>query len=164
METLIDDFLRLAREGQAIDGTEPVSLAHCSRRAWSGVDTADATLVVETDGTVDADPSRLRQALENLFRNAVEHGGSGVTVTVGDVVDGFYVADDGPDIPDGERERVFELGETSSADGTGFGLAVVERIVKAHGWKIAVTADEDDGARFEVTEPFAGMGGAETSG
>ncbi len=164
METLIDDLLRLAREGQAIDGTESVSLAHCSRRAWSGVDTTDATLVVETDSTVDADPSRLRQALENLFRNAVEHGGSGVTVTVGDIVDGFYVADDGPGIPDGDRERVFELGETSSANGTGFGLAIVERIVEAHGWKITVTADEDDGARFEVTEPFAGMRGAETSG
>jgi len=45
------------------------------------------------------DRSRLRQLLENLLRNAVEHGGENVTVTVGNLPDGFYVADDGPGIP-----------------------------------------------------------------
>jgi signal transduction histidine kinase len=172
METLIDDLLRLAREGRAIDETEPVSLARCSREAWRGVDTTGAALVVETDSVVEADPSRLRQALENLFRNSVEHGSAGgrpqtgdaaehdspevtVTVTVGDLTNGFYVADDGPGIPDGAHERVFELGETSSEDGTGFGLAIVERIVDAHGWEVVATAGEDGGARFEVTESFA---------
>lgn len=40
---------------------------------------------------------------ENLYRNAVEHGGSEVTVTVGTLKDGFYIEDDGVGVPDGEQ-------------------------------------------------------------
>lgn len=74
MESLIDDLLLLARAGDAIDGTEPVSLAAVARDAWTSVDTGAATLTIETETTVLADRTRLRQLLENLFRNSVEHG------------------------------------------------------------------------------------------
>ncbi|SER25115.1 ATP-binding protein [Natrinema salaciae] len=65
--------------------------------------------------------------------------------------DGFYVADTGPGLP-ADRESLFELGYTTAADGTGFGLAIVEQIAEAHDWNWTVTARDGDegGARFEI--------------
>ena len=82
-----------------------------------------------------------------------EHGSTndGVTVTVGDLPDGFYVADDGPGIPEAERDRVFDAGYTTSQDGTGFGLRIVEQVVEAHAWDIEVMEGDEGGARFEIT-------------
>jgi len=96
-----------------------------------------------------ADPGRLKRLLQNLFRNAAEHGGD--RVVVGDLSDGFYVADNGPGIPENRRDEVFESGHTTSESGTGFGLAIVERIAEAHGWEVTLTAGADGGARFEFT-------------
>ena len=99
---------------------------------------------------VRADERRLKQLLENLLRNAVEHGGGDVTVRVGDLADGFFVADDGPGVPESERERVFETGYTTAEDGTGFGLSIVTDIVEAHDWEIRVTESDGGGGRFDV--------------
>ena len=151
MATLIDDLLTLAREGVDVESTEPVDLAAVVEECWRGVDTADATLNAEASLTVRADRSRLKQLLENLLRNAVTHGGEAVTVTVGGLDGGFYVADDGPGIPEDERDDVFEAGHTTDPDGTGFGLAIVERVAEAHGWAVAVVESAEGGARFEFT-------------
>jgi nitrogen-specific signal transduction histidine kinase/DNA-binding NarL/FixJ family response regulator len=159
MERLIDDLLTLARAGNPVEETEPVSLPAVTRTSWRNVDTDDADLVTELDGTIQANESRLQQLLENLIRNSVEHGGGedqssgdAVTVTVGELPDeGFYVADDGPGIPEEKRRTVFESGYSSQEDGTGFGLAIVEDVVEAHDWEIAITESEDGGARFEIT-------------
>ncbi|MFB6197903.1 MAG: sensor histidine kinase, partial [Halobacteriaceae archaeon] len=115
------------------------------------VDTREATLNTDTPGVIRADRSRLKQVLENLIRNAVEHGGDGVTVSVGAMDGGFYVADTGPGIPETEREEIFEAGYSTTADGTGFGLKIAEQIAEAHGWEITVTESEQGGTRFEFT-------------
>jgi len=151
MELLIDDLLVLAREGQEIDEPEPVSLATLVERCWEMVDQQQATLVVDTDRTIRADPDRLQQLFENLFRNAVEHGGSDVTIRIGALDNGFYVEDDGPGIPADKREEVFESGYTTNRNGTGFGLNIVSEIVAAHGWTVTITDGTDGGARFEIT-------------
>jgi PAS domain S-box-containing protein len=157
MSALIDDLLALAREGDAVDATEPAGLATVARAAWATIpDRDDATLDcrVDDDLAVVADADRLRQLLENLFGNAVEHAapdGGAITVTVGSLPDGFYVADDGVGIPPGARERVLELGYTTDDGGTGLGLSIVADIVTAHDWSLRVTASEDGGTRFEVT-------------
>ena len=74
METLIDDLLTLAKAGQHVDDVESIHLATLARTCWQTVRTAGATLELETDQTVLADRTRLQQLLENLIRNAVEHG------------------------------------------------------------------------------------------
>lgn len=153
MERLIDDLLVLAREGEAIGGTEPVRLAELADECWSTVETHHATLDLAVDHIVRADGSRLAQVFENLFRNAVEHGDGAAGITVGELEGecGFFVEDDGTGIPDDERDDAFESGYSTNAEGTGFGLAIVEKIVDAHGWEIVVTEGADGGARFEIT-------------
>jgi len=151
MERLIDDLLTLARRGDDVDDLEVVSLDTLVESCWGAVSSPSASLVVEADGLVYADRQRLRQLLENVLGNAVEHGGPDVTIRVGWLGDeeGFFVADDGPGIPGGVGERVFESGY-SAAGGTGLGLAIVETIATAHGWEVTVTDSESGGARFDV--------------
>lgn len=150
METLIDEILTLAQAGSVIDDRETVEIEIVASKAWETVDTPEATLAIETDRTVNADPTRLQQLFENLFRNAIEHGGETVTVTVGALSDGFYVEDDGDGFAD-ESEDVFESGYSTADDGTGFGLAIVREVANAHGWELAATEGADGGARFECT-------------
>jgi signal transduction histidine kinase len=117
------------------------------------VDHKNAVLVVDDDLTFAVDPDRLQQLFENLFRNAIEHGGDDVTIRVGAIENnGFYVEDDGPGIPEEKREDVFDSGFTTNRDGTGFGLAIVKEIVEAHGWTVSVADSDEGGARFEVTD------------
>jgi len=150
MNALIDDLLTLARNGTSVTETEPVDLRPFLDTCWRNVATADATLHAEMSRTITGDRSRLQQLFENLFRNAVEHGGEGVAVTVGELDDGFYVEDDGPGIPPDRRSDVFEMGYSTTDRGTGFGLNIVEQIVAEHGWEIDLTAGSAGGARFEV--------------
>jgi signal transduction histidine kinase len=75
-----------------------------------------------------------------------------VTVTVGRLRDGFYVEDNGPGIPEEHHEKVFDEGFTTSDEGTGFGLSIIDTIVDAHGWSITVTESDEGGARFEIAD------------
>ena len=170
MEQLIDDLLALARQGRTVDEIESVPLDAAAERAWRTVDTGGATLDVSAAvDAVDADPERLRTLFENLFTNSVEHGstgsrakpddsvehdsdrgdGSELTVSVGSLPDGFYVADDGRGF-DIDSDEATEYGRSSTPDGTGFGLAIVREIAAAHGWDLSIDdGDADGGARFE---------------
>lgn len=167
MESLIEEMLELARQGQRVTEPESLSLETLARQAWTTVETNSATLVVEADLLLQADPDRLLQLLENCFRNAIDHAGPESTVTVG-VLDGqstaeadeeraatdtvgFYVADDGPGIPPSEREDVFRSRFTTAADGTGLGLSIVDAIASAHEWSVTVTESSAGGARFEFS-------------
>lgn len=87
---------------------DAVELADISQRSWANVETGQASLRTEPSHTIQADRSRIGQLLENLMRNDIEHGGEDVTVTIGDIDDGFYVQDDGPGIPEEDREQDFE--------------------------------------------------------
>jgi signal transduction histidine kinase len=179
MDEMIDELLALAREGYDADDAAPVDLSRAAEAAWRTVDTGGATLDVDDGPPVVADDHQLREILENLFRNSVEHGSTSSRTESGDAVEhgstssrtesddpvehndgpvavrvertaeGFAVADDGVGIPPDERDRVFEGGYTTARDGTGVGLHVVERFAEAHGWDVSVTESADGGARFE---------------
>ena len=157
MEDLIDDVLSLSRQGKAIDEKSVVDVDLIARDSWQNVESTDATQLVETNRSIRADRGRLRQLLENLFRNAIEHGGEDVTVRIGELENGFYIADDGPGIPADEREAVFTAGHSTSSDGTGYGLAIVEQIVDGHDWEISIAESEAGGARFEITGVETGL-------
>jgi PAS domain S-box-containing protein len=151
MEIIIEETLTLARQGETIDETEALDLASVLEEWWADTDVGTATLTVADAPTIQCDPRRLRHVFENLFRNVSDHCGDDVTVTVGALDDGFYVADDGPGIPAEKREAIFDAGHTTGDGNTGFGLAIVSEIVDAHGWTVTVTESEAGGARFEFT-------------
>ncbi|MEZ3143254.1 PAS domain-containing protein [Halobaculum sp. MBLA0143] len=149
IDQLIDDLLTLARGEPTVEDGQRVDLAGVAREAWGYVDTGEATLTVDPElGSVSGDRSRLSQLFENLFRNAADHAGPAAAVTVTATDEGFVVADDGPGIPPGERDRVLEHGVTTAEGGTGFGLSIVADTARAHGWTVDVGESAEGGARF----------------
>jgi signal transduction histidine kinase len=96
-----------------VDGHPPA--ADC-RRPDPGVHVDDE---VDVGQRVRGEESRRRQLVENLIPNAGERDGPDVTVTVGDLTDGLYVADDGPGLPEPGRQTVIETGDTTADGGTG---------------------------------------------
>jgi signal transduction histidine kinase len=151
MEELIESVLTLVRSVEEGVTVESVAVATVAEQGWRSVDTADATLSVDTDQRINADPSQLQQLFENLFRNAVEHTDETVTIIVGAVANGFFVADTGPGIPPDEREEIFTSGYSTTADGTGLGLAIVNEVVRAHGWEITVEDSNQGGTQITIT-------------
>ena len=149
---LLDYLSLLAKEGKQIMEPEPVGLREVAERAWQVVETGTADLDAAEGGAFLADPQRLQQLFENLFRNAVKHAGDDVNVRVGYLDGGgFYVEDDGPGVPEAKRSEVFEMGYSDASGSTGFGLAICKQIADAHGWFIGVDEGRDGGARFEVS-------------
>lgn len=110
----------------------------------------------EASARVRADASQLRQVVWNLVRNAVQASSAGdeVIVRVLDLPRGelaIEVKDRGVGIPAEARNQIFDAFFTTRSQGTGVGLAVVKRIVEAHGWRIEV--DGTEGATFRVLVP-----------
>ncbi|WP_299266287.1 sensor histidine kinase [Halorientalis sp.] len=166
MERIIQDVLTLARREGVISPSPAVEVDTVATDAWRTVDTTRASLQLEPElPAITADPDRLQRLFENLFRNSVEHGTvddsaaeadddseterDGITIRVGTVDGGFYVADDGPGVPQDDHERVFDPGYTDADGGTGLGLTIVEQIAVAHDWTVTLQDGADSGARFE---------------
>ena len=145
-EALLEEVMEYA-EGHR-DEREQISLGAVARKAWETVASDAATLNVTTDTTVSARRWRLRQLFENLFENSITHAGADVTVTLAAGDDWFRVCDDGPGFPD-TAEDITSAGVTTHEDGTGFGLAIVERIADAHDWTVELTSE--DGACVVLT-------------
>ena len=151
---------------------------------------ADSGVRVEVTGqetSLRADPDRLRQVLVNLIENAFKHAQTRILLTVqpsggqptamqpgaGPMGDGLsdtsplqaglcvHIDDDGPGIPEGERERVFEnfvrLETSRSRDsgGTGLGLAVVRALMLAHGGEVQLGVSPLGGTRATLRFPPA---------
>lgn len=148
IEDILDQISKFVEGAGGEVHAEQLDLAEVAVMAWQSVQTEQATLETEPVD-VEADPELLREILENLYRNAVIHGGSDVTVRVGPTDSGFYAEDTGTGIPHSERDRIFEHGYTSRGDGTGFGLPIVHQLAEKHGWSITVTDSAEGGARFE---------------
>jgi signal transduction histidine kinase len=108
--------------------------------------------------SLSADETLLQLALENLVRNAVQASPSGgqVQVAVRCVPDGLclIVEDEGPGVSPADAQRIFEPFFTTRTTGTGLGLAVVRRVVLAHGGTVSVGQRQGGGARFELRLPL----------
>jgi len=119
--------------------------------------------------TVHGNAALVSEALQNLVENALKYGGAPPVVRIGGSVTGdgrvaVYIDDNGPGIPERERNRVFrpfvQLGEVPAdgSGGSGAGLAIVDRIVSLHDGAIRIEDAPDlGGARF-VLELRAGAG------
>lgn len=172
LSRLVRQLLALARnEPGAVDAVElqpldldafalEISMEWAPQAIRNGID-----LGFDSAGapvTIDADPDRLRELINNLIDNAVRYSREGgrVTVAVSVTPDGhgqLSISDDGPSIPPEERTRIFErfhrlLG--THADGSGLGLAIVSEIASLHGARITLEEDLDGvGNTFSVLFP-----------
>ena len=161
---LAEDLLLVAR---ADGGALPIRLERISARKLL----EDVAARFEVRGAIsvadgpelalDADATRLEQALGNLVDNALLHGEGRVVLSakaVGDSVE-LHVADDGPGFPPGFVDRAFDrfsrADEARGHGGTGLGLAIVELIARAHGGSASVAARRGGGADAWITLPAA---------
>ena len=162
LQALTEDLLLFARPRPP--EAAPVGLLALAGET-AGLLRADrglAGLTLQTGGDpgeLRGDPRQLRTMVLNLLRNAAEAtGGKGrVVVDVhgrGDEVE-LRVEDDGPGVPEEERERIFEPFFTTRARGTGLGLAIVRRVAEAHGGEVTVETAAGGGASFRVRLPRA---------
>ena len=158
LDALVDEILLFSRI-EASDGLprrESVDVLALVAEEGARID-------AEVDGiaaSVNGDPVWLRRLVRNLFENARRHaGGAAVRAEVGLREDAVLVAieDDGPGIPEDERERVFEpfyrrAGRAEGeGGGVGLGLALVRQIARRHGGDARCLAGAAGGSRFEVT-------------
>ena len=104
------------------------------------------------------DAAQMQQVLVNLVKNAVQAmttGGS-LTLQTGETSDGIWVsvADTGGGIPEEQINRIFEPFYTTKKKGTGLGLMIVQRIVRAHNGRIELESHEGQGTTFRIWLPL----------
>ena len=107
--------------------------------------------------SVEADEVLLRQALLNLFINAVDAMPDGGSLEVELIrlknKAHIYIKDTGHWIPEDIKQKIFLPFYTTKETGIGFGLALVQKIVVSHGGTIEVESEEGEGTEFRMTLP-----------
>lgn len=160
----VSDLLTLAREpNPRVLHCEPLDVAavvmRAVRRLQPLADERNIQLDCATTGAiVDGEERRLVELAANLIENALHHASTRVAVTARAIDDGAEIAvdDDGPGVPDGERERVFERFYRRDGAGTGLGLAIVDWIARAHDGRVTIERSPLGGARFVARLPKSG--------
>jgi two-component system OmpR family sensor kinase len=170
MGRLVDDLLLLARfdAGRALE-RRPVDLASIAAEAvqQARIVAPGRPITLEADEPVivDADAERLRQVIDNLIGNAIQHTppGTPVAVTVSSEPGSgqLTVADRGPGMTEEQASRVFERfyrtddARSRARGGTGLGLAIAASLAAAHGGELTVDTAPGHGATFHLRLPQA---------
>jgi two-component system, OmpR family, sensor kinase len=172
MRRLIADLLLLARaDAGRVGARREVDLSELAEAAVAEVrpvaDGHELELRAAGGVSVDADADELHRLAVNLLDNGIRHTPAGSTIEIaverrnGDAV--LEVSDDGPGIPEDEREQIFSRfarlggpGDVIADSGTGLGLAIVRAVATSHGGSVRVGSSAAGGARFTVVLPAAG--------
>jgi two-component system sensor histidine kinase KdpD len=167
---LVDNLLQMARlqSGKVMLRRDWQSLEELAGTAIASVGPAlsgdDVAIEIEEDfPLLHCDAALLERVLVNLLENAARHTPPGTRIVLAAAVrDGkaeIRVEDNGPGLPPGEPEALFEKfvrgGKESAVSGMGLGLAICRTIVEAHGGSIRAERRPEGGARFVVTLPVA---------
>jgi signal transduction histidine kinase len=149
---LMNDFATLAQYGRTVTDSESVDIRKTVTAAWpeADADTAGATLTVEGDGTVAADPARFELLFTRAFEFALDNGAS--TVVVEPDESGVTITGDG-DPPRGDAERYFDYGDAVANTTSGTALPMVRTLAQVHGWHARIDPDYRDGVRLVVSWP-----------
>ncbi len=168
LQGLIEDLLDVARVEQDIFSLllQPVDLVALTRETAQaiGTRTADMLLELPDELLTQADPSRLRQALENLMGNAIKHSPKLTPVHVklqSETREGqewavLSVCDDGPGIPAAFLPKLFtRFGSGPGSTGLGLGLYLAHSIAIAHGGTLTVETAVGQGSTFSLSLPVS---------
>ncbi len=163
---LISDLLDVARIDQGLFEVlpEPIDLTALVSEAAEALQVPGTRIEVHTASQlrVVADPARVRQAVENLLANAVQHAPPGTTVnvrvghqeSVPQPTALVAITDHGPGIDPAILPRLFErFARSSNSKGLGIGLFVARRIAEAHGGRLEVTSSNQSGTQFRLSLP-----------
>lgn len=167
MQALVTDLLFLARHDEAAPParTEEVDLDQVAVTAIRGL---GGEIHIDSSGITPArvigDPDRLEQMVRNLVENAARHAASRVWVETSESggLATVTISDDGPGIPAGDTERVFErfvrldASRARGTGGTGLGLAVARAIARDHGGDLLLGESTHAGATFVASLPTKG--------
>ncbi len=156
LEALTTDLLDFVRSGPIdIKPADPAAvIAACVDEVGTDAFRVDLSAA---PATWPMDPVRVRQALTNVLRNALQATAPGTRPEVsvreqkGTLV--ISVHDFGPGIAPGEQEKLFTPFYTTRTTGTGLGLAVAQRVTQMHGGTITASNDQGGGAVFRITLP-----------
>ncbi|HSJ46270.1 MAG TPA: ATP-binding protein [Euzebyales bacterium] len=167
LQQLVNDLLHLARsdagasrlQSQPLD-LDDIVLREARRLRENGRVTVDSSGV--SAASISGDPEQLGRAVRNLTANAERHAATSVSLTLTERGDHAWlvVVNDGPPIPEDQRERIFERftrlddARVRDAGGTGLGLAITRDIIEQHGGSVRVDPERDRGAAFEVVLPL----------
>jgi signal transduction histidine kinase len=175
LERVVRDFLEFARKRppalEAVDAREELQAAATLMSAEA--ERAGLVLEVALEGDLRGarwDRERVRGALLNLLRNAVQASSPGGRVTLACRVDGarealvLEVRDQGVGIPSELRDKVFEPFFTTRQKGTGLGLALVRKVVEAHRGRIELESEVDRGTTVRMLLPWDENPGAGEAG
>jgi two-component system sensor histidine kinase KdpD len=164
LSRLVENLLDMSRleAGKAEPHREQTDLAEVLAVARDAVARSELVrLAVDRDlPSVDADAAQLERAFANLIENAIRHGGGRPVLVRSQIVGeriAIRVVDQGPGIPEGEQERIFEPFQSGDANGagggSGLGLAIAKGFVEANGGEIAVESVTGQGSSFVVGLP-----------
>lgn len=165
MDALISDLLRLSQVSRAKPVHKPLDVATIARSVMSEIKLNDGAREVSFDCPdalpASGDDRLLRIALENLLRNAWKFTSKtdGAAIEVGQrkigAVDAFYVKDNGAGFDPAQASKLFapfqRLHAKEDFDGTGIGLAIVQRIIHHHRGSVWAEATPNHGATFFFT-------------
>ncbi|MHA2232046.1 MAG: PAS domain S-box protein [Candidatus Hodarchaeales archaeon] len=154
MNTLLARSVSLADAGLVIDKTAKVNLTDLLQEVAETTIPENLTFAQDRLPTVVGDREKLSQVFQNLFENAVIHGQPRkIEVRRHASVEGttLLVTNDGAPISREDRSQIFQRGFTTKEEGGGLGLAIVEKLVKAHGWEISL--DESPETTFRIFIP-----------
>jgi len=168
LSQVVTNFLSFARPAElALSRVDVKGI--CERAAdeiRADVTALGGSVAVRGDfGIVDGDEVLLRQAFSNLLRNALEacitaHATPDIAILaetdVAQKLQRIAVNDNGGGIPVQLRERIFRPFFTSKRNGTGLGLALVQKIIVFHNGRIVATASSSGGASLQITLPITG--------
>ena len=165
LERLVSDFLRYARPGDLeLEETTAAELLSHGAEVVAGK-LRSARVVAEIDDRTAGAVFRVdREQVSQLLLNLIDNALAAISeceqprLRLGAEVRGervvLAVADNGPGVPEEEREQVFDLFHSGRRGGTGLGLAIVRRIANAHGGEVRIRDDGGPGAIFEVELPL----------
>ncbi len=173
LDSILETFAALLRIAQIEGGARRAGFRPCDLSVLAQTvteafapsaedDRQSLRLVVEGPVLVDGDAELLTQMLVNLVENALRHAGPGAQITVRAGRQGraamLSVSDDGPGVPEAERERLFDrfyrLERSRSTPGSGLGLALVAAVAKLHGAQVSLLSAEP-GLEARVVFPDA---------
>jgi signal transduction histidine kinase len=167
LSQVVTNFLNFARPAQLT--LTAVDLGAICERAAAEIRPDASALGGQVEvsgefGIVEGDEVLLRQAISNLLRNALDAcAGAGAPriaiqsdLDVAARISRISITDNGPGVPAALRERVFQPFFTTKRDGTGLGLALVQKIIVFHNGRVVATSGPEGGASFQITLPLAG--------